>query len=89
MVVMPNPLDSWLTGWLSLVLGWSIICLIKQDRYQIIELLTGFSELHLSSDSARAPLKSYPICFGGYEILMRVEIKSGPFIYLTDSSDVS
>lgn len=39
-VVMPNPLASWVMGWLSLVLGWSIICLIKQDRHQIIELLT-------------------------------------------------
>lgn len=37
-VVMPNPKDSWVMGWPSLALGWSIICLIKQDRHQIIEL---------------------------------------------------
>lgn len=49
-------------GWLSLVLGWSIICLIKQDRHQIIELLTGLCESHLSCDSGRARTKSYQIC---------------------------
>lgn len=52
-VVMPNPKDSWVMGRPSLVLGWSIICLIKRERHQIIELLTDLAESHLSSDSGR------------------------------------
>lgn len=52
-VVTPNPKDSWVMGWPSLVLGWSIICLIKRERHQIIELLTHLAESHLSSDSGR------------------------------------
>lgn len=66
-VVMPNQLDSWVMGWLSLVFGWSIICLITQDRRQIIELLTGLSESHLSCDSGRAQLKSYQICLEAWD----------------------
>lgn len=53
MVVTPNPKDSWVMGWPSLVLGWSIICLIKRERHHIIELLTPLAESHLSSDSGR------------------------------------
>lgn len=81
-VVMPNPLDSWVMGQLSLVRGWSIICLIKQDRHQIIELLMELSKSY-SSHSGRSQLKSYYIVWR-HEILMSVNIKYSPFIYLTD-----
>lgn len=64
-VVLPNPSALWVMGWLSLVLRWPVICLINQYRQQIIELLTGLSELHLSSDPARARrTKSNQMCLG-------------------------
>lgn len=55
-VVMPNPMDSWVMGWPSLVPGWSIICLIKQERHRIIELLTDLVGSHSSSASGQAGL---------------------------------
>lgn len=79
-VVMPNPVDSWLMGGLSLVLGWSIICLIKQDRHQIIELLTALPQSRSSSDRRRAQSWSHIRFVCESHILMREEIKSCPFI---------
>lgn len=58
-LVMPNPVDSWVMGWPSLVIRWSIICLIKQERHEIIELLTYIAESHSSSDSGRLVLLVY------------------------------
>lgn len=57
-VVMPNPRDSCVMGKLSLVRGWSVMCLIKRDRHQIIELLMKVSGSY-SSHSGRSQLKSY------------------------------
>lgn len=58
-LAMPDPVDSWVMGWPSLVIRWSIICLIKQERHEIIELLTYIAESHSSSDSGRLVLLVY------------------------------